>query len=70
MKDVWNVQVLNETKKFNILLTYRGFDKLISIGTGTDGESGRGGGVAPNNGDGGLAEGLALHPLRLVKDKG
>lgn len=61
---------LMKLKSLIILQTYRGLDKLIGIGTGTDGESGRGGGVAPNNGDGGLAEGLALHPLGLVKDKG
>jgi hypothetical protein len=50
------------------LLTYCGLDKLVGIGTGPDGEGGGGGGVAPDDRDRGLAEGLALHPLGLVKD--
>ena len=47
-------------------ITYRGFDKLLSIGTSANGKSRRGGGAAPDNGGRRQAEGLTLNKLRLV----
>ena len=51
------------------LLSYRGLNELISIGTSSDGEAWWGGGVASHNWCRRLAKGLSLHPLRLVKNK-
>lgn len=48
-------------------ITYRGFDKLLGIGTSTNGKNRRGGGgAAPDNGGRRQAEGLTLDKLRLV----
>lgn len=46
--------------------TYRGFDEFISIGTGTDSDSGRRRRVAPDNGD--LAKRLTLYEVSFVND--